>query len=237
MGGVEAVLGGIHRHTVLDVISYYDKKYVEKWFLHDEAANLLALKSRAIFLKEHYTRLYGPRVAAARTGNDSWGNEAGGANATRRARVQTFVPQKGDDFGVNSICFKVDSEDDMKRLREAFEAHPYSKFSNKVADPDAGDKAFDDVVEHQAKRTSVLWDKAFSAQKRATINQRKSLSPIKTEFSPVEEEAEEDIEDIKQVYKGVRLQSQSSVDTPTEVPNDSRLTVEVSDDTKAPVEP
>ena len=184
MGGIEAVIGGIHRHTVFEVISYYDKKYIEKWMLHDEAANLLALRSRHIFLKEHYTRLYGPRVAAERKGADSWGMEAGGSNM-RRARIQTFVPQQGEDLGTHSVCFKVDSEDDIQRLQEAFAAHPYSKFSSKVADPDADfPKALEDCVEHQTKRTSMLWDKAFSAHKRASMNRRMSLSPTKTEFAP-----------------------------------------------------
>ena len=227
MGGVEAIIGGIHRHTVLDVISYYDKKYIEKWMLHDEAANLWALKSRYIFLKEHYTRLYGPRVAATRTGADSWGNEAGDTSGVYRARDQKLVPQQDENLGTHSVCFNVDSEEEIKWLQEAFAAHPFSKLSNRiVSDPDADfPKAMEDCVEHQTKRTSLLWEKAFSAHKRISMNQRKSQSPTKTTFEPVDE-AEEDIADIIEVYKGVRIQSQSSVEISTEVKDDPKVLVE-----------
>ena len=234
MGGVESILGGIHRHSVIEVVSYFDKKYIEKWFLHDQCANLLALKSRYIFLKEHYTRLYGPRVACARGGADSWGNEAGGPAA--RARVQTFVPQSDQNAGTHSVCFKVDSEDDMKRLKDAFESHPYSAYTNKVQNPDADSpKALEDCVEHQAKRTSVLWDKAFSGARRPSVIKRMSVSPTKEEFGKVEEE-EEDIEDIIEVYKEVRLQSQTSEDG-SKAHTSMDAYKEVFDDSKVTVEP
>ena len=234
MGGIESVIGGIHRHTVIDVAAYFDKKYIEKWFLHDEAANLLAMKSRYIFLKEHYTRLYGPRVALTRTGADSWGNEPGSSVA--RARVQTFVPESEQNEGTHSICFKVDTEEDMKRLKDAFESHPYSAYTSNVHNPDADSpKALQDAIEHQQKRTSVLWDKAFSAHRRPSVVKRMSVSPTKKEFEKVDEE-KEGMEDIIEVYNDVLIQSQAPEDG-----SKAQTTVdasrEVSDDSKVIVEP
>ena len=221
MGGVECIIGGVHRHVVYEVVSYYDKKYIEKWFLHDESANLLALKTESISIKEHYTRLYGPLVTISKT--DSWTSPTGGP--VSRARVQTYAPKDGE-ADENMLAIAMRENEDSKLLKTAFESHPYSVYANKVQQPDYvhadSPVALEDCVKDQQKRTTVLWDKAFSEGKRISIEKRKSTTMKNVELGDVDEN-EEEVETIIEVYKEAKLKSQISRDLSSEtstVPKD-----------------
>ena len=210
MGGIESVIGGIHRHVVLEVISYYDKKYVEKWVLHKEAVNLLALKSESISIKDHYTRLYGPRITASKA--DSWTPEHGGL--ATRARVQTFAPDSGDrKQSSESGIVELRSHEDTAALKSAFESHPYAVYANKIQQPDFGNAdpnvALENCVKHQQKRTSLLWDKAFSENKRASLLEKRKSSPLPNNQLTVIDENEDDVEQIIEVYNEVRVRANS----------------------------
>ena len=113
MGGIESVIGGVHRHVMLEIVSYYDKKFIEKWFLHDEAANLLAIKSQRLAMKEHYTRLYGPRVTVAKT--DSWLPQSAGGDT--KNRIQTYVPPTESNGTNPSTAIAMTSNDGSKTLK------------------------------------------------------------------------------------------------------------------------
>ena len=220
MGGIEAVIGGIHRNVVLEVISHYDKKYVEKWVLHDEAVNLLALKSESMSIKDHYTRLYGPRITAAKA--DSWTPQHGGI--ATRARVQTFAPDAGDRKGSSASGVEMRAHEDTDALKSAFESHPYAVYANKIQQPDYGNSdpnvALENCVKHQQKRTSLLWDKAFSESKRTSlVEKRKSSLPPNNQLAAIDE-SEDDVEQIIEVYNEVKAQSHPQ--SPTSNANTSK---------------
>ena len=212
MGGIESVIGGVHRHVMLEIVSYYDKKFIEKWFLHDEAANLLAIKSQRLAMKEHYTRLYGPRVTVAKT--DSWLPQSAGGDT--KNRIQTYVPPTESNGTNPSTAIAMTSNDDSKTLKLAFDSHPYSVYSNKVAQPNyehaESPTVLEDCVQEREKRTSMLWDKAFSGAKRTSLTEKRKSVPVK-ELEKLEEK-EEEVDKIIEVYQKVRLQSQSSVTSP-----------------------
>lgn len=198
MGGVESIFGGVHRHLMSEVISYYDKKYIEKCFLHDEAANLLALKSQGLAIKDHYTRLYGPMVTVAKA--HSWLLQPEVSDTTNP--IQTYTPPT-ESGGLNptaGIAIQPNF-DSKKSLKVAFDSHPYSVYSNKVGNQNdehafASPYAFEDCIEDRRKRTVMLWKKAFSEQER----KRKYAQVIDNEAEKVDVQ-EEEVEKIIEVYR------------------------------------
>jgi hypothetical protein len=221
MGGIEAIIGGIHRNVVLEVISHYDKKYVEKWVLHDGAVNLLASKSESMSIKDHYTRLYGPRITASKA--DSWTPDHSGIAS--RARVQTFAPEDGDRKGSSASGVEMRAHEDTDALKLAFESHPYAVYANKIQQPDYENAdpnvALENCVKHQQKRTSLLWDKAFSENKRTSLAEKRKSSPFPRSQLTAIDESEDDVDQIIEVYKEVKAQSQPQ--RPTSNANTSKV--------------
>lgn len=197
MGGIESVIGGVHRHVVLEVFSIYDEKYIQKWFLHDEAVNLLALKAETLSITEHYTRLYGPRISVESTHEPSDIKSA-------RSRVLTFNPKTEE----RTILDINPQSTDQELLKTAFDSHPYSVYTNKVDQPnyrhpDSHD-ALTDVIKHQQKRTTQLWNTAFSEVKRKSLQQS-----VTTKETQNLDEKDEDVATILEVYKDVKRKSKS----------------------------
>ena len=220
MGGMEAIMGGIHRNVFLEVFWIYDEKYIQKWFLHDEAVNLLALKAEQIDIKEHYTRLYGPRVEAEKTSRASMFF----ASSPSRARINQTQLEKEQDVDAGektdaelrktrkSVRINVPSSD-QEVLKTAFDSHPYSIYSNRLStQPNyhaESHVALTDAVKYQQNRTSMLWDKAFSDGKRMSLRKRMS-SAVKQEELPQIDEKTEDVATILEVYNDAKTQSKSS---------------------------
>jgi len=62
MAGVEAVTGRRSTHQWLESFRRFDRNYLKKWLISEDAEDLLALRMQKITLDEHYARLYGPAV-------------------------------------------------------------------------------------------------------------------------------------------------------------------------------
>ena len=198
MGGVESIFGGVHRHAMLEVLSYYDKKYIEKCFLHDEAANLLALKSQGLAIKDHYTRLYGPMVTVAKA--HSWLLKSEVSDTTNPIQALT-PPTEAKGINPTTGIAIQPNFDSKKSLKLAFDSHPYSVYSNKVGHPNyeqafTSPYAFEDCIEDRKKRTVMLWKKAFSERERM----RKYAQVIDNEAEKIDVQDEE-VEKIIEVYR------------------------------------
>ena len=171
--------------------------------MHDEAVNLLALKAETLSITDHYTRLYGPRISVESTHEPSDIKSA-------RSRVLTYPPKtKPDERTILDIN---PQSTDQELLKTAFNSHPYAVYTNKVDQPnyrhpDSHD-ALTDVIKHQQKRTTQLWNTALSEVKRKSMKQT-----VTTDETQKLDEKDEDVATILEVYKDVQSKSKS-VDDP-----------------------
>ena len=206
MGGIESICGGIHRHQILEIFEHYDEKYIQKWVLHKEAVNLLALKTENINLKEHFTRLYGPRVHAEKAVEGPTEPHVTAA----RARVQTYAfPDDAEGGMVLNINDSQPTDEEL--LKQGFASHPYAVYTHTAGQQSLRDSdahlALQDAMNLRQNRTTMLWNTAFSGIKRESVRKRVS-SPVKSEETPQEvDEKGEDVTVILETYNDVKRQS------------------------------
>lgn len=62
MAGVESVTGHLSRYSVMEKLRNFDRKYLKRLLVKENAVDVLALRLQDITIDEHYARLYGPTM-------------------------------------------------------------------------------------------------------------------------------------------------------------------------------
>ena len=62
MAGVESVTGHLSRYSVMEKLRIFDRKYLKRLLVKENAVDMLALRLQDITIDEHYARLYGPTM-------------------------------------------------------------------------------------------------------------------------------------------------------------------------------
>ena len=62
MAGVESVTGHLSRYSVIEKLRIFDRKYLKRLLVKENAVDMLALRLQDITIDEHYARLYGPTM-------------------------------------------------------------------------------------------------------------------------------------------------------------------------------
>ena len=117
MGGIESILGGMHRNKAHEVFSYYDKKYIQPWVLHNDAVNLLQLQYERITMEEQHAKLCGSRVSADQ----------------KKVCLDTSSDARQDkDYEIEPILDANQSMTCRQILHTGFYSHPYAVYKNKT---------------------------------------------------------------------------------------------------------